>query len=75
MNMKIPMTKYGFKYDPRGMQVTMNYDGRSLLGEINGVARDEISGTTVLEVRHFCGDEWPIRPQVFAVEVLERTYE
>jgi hypothetical protein len=73
--MKVEFTKYGPKHDYRGAHVALEYGGRTLLGTIKDVARDEVTGCTRAEVRHFCGDEWPIKPALFALEILERTYE
>ena len=73
--MKFQMTKYGFKGDPRDAHVTLTYQGRELLGKVVGFCRDDVCGATLLEVRYLNGEEWPIQPHVFAVDVLERTYE
>jgi hypothetical protein len=67
--------KYGLKSDPRGAHVTMSYQGRTLLGEVVGVERAENRGMTLLIVRHFNGEDWPIKPHVLAVDVLVREYE
>lgn len=73
--MKFPLGKYGLKSDPRGAHVTMDYQGRTLLGTVIGVERAENRGMTLLQVRHFNGEDWPIKPHVLAVDVLEREYE
>jgi hypothetical protein len=73
--MKFPANKFGLKCDPRGAHVVMKWRGRELLGTVYGVYYDSALSSTRLKVRHFCGDEWPINPNVNAVDVLERTYE
>ena len=32
-------------------------------------------GAVVADVRHFCGDDWPIAPRLSALEILERAYD
>jgi hypothetical protein len=71
--MKAEFTKYGPKQDYRGAHVTLEYAGRTLLGVIKNVTRDEVTGCVRAEVRHFCGDEWPILPALRALEILERS--
>lgn len=75
MTTKFALGKYGLKSDPRGAHVTLEYQGRTLLGEVVGVERAENRGMTLLVVRHFNGEEWPIKPHVLAVDVLVREYE
>jgi hypothetical protein len=70
--MKFEFTKHGIKHDPRGAHVTFQYLGRQLLGEVVGLRRDDVLGATLLTVRHFCGDMWPVEPSARLVEVLER---
>lgn len=71
--MKAEFTKYGPKHDYRGAHVVLDYAGRTLLGVVKDVTRDEVTGCIRADVRHFCGDEWPIRPALHALEILERT--
>lgn len=73
--MKLPHTKFGLACYPRGAQVTMTYQGRTLLGDVVGVRRDEVTGAIMLSVRHFNGEPWPVDPSSWAVDVLERVYE
>lgn len=73
--MRAEIGKYGVKHDYRGAHVTLRYADRTLLGTIMNVHRDEVLGAYVADVRHFCGDEWPITPRLSALEILERTYE
>jgi hypothetical protein len=72
---KFPHCKFGMKVDPRGAHVTFDWRGRKLLGEVTGVERDDVLGATLLTVRHFCGDAWPIKPHFLAVDVLVREYD
>lgn len=69
---KFILGKYGLKEDPRHAQVTIEYEGRTLLGDVKAVRRDEAMGVTLLTVVHFCGETWPIEPHVLAVDVLLR---
>lgn len=71
--MKAQIGKYGVKHDYRGAHVTLDWRGRTLLGTIMNVRRDEVRGVLLADVRHFCGDAWPITPALGALEILERT--
>jgi hypothetical protein len=51
--------------------VTLKHGGRDLLGTIVYICPDEF----LCQVRHFCGDMWPINPALSRLEILERTYE
>ena len=64
--------RFGLKADPRGFHVTMPWNGRTLLGEIVSVHRDEATGAIRCAVRHFCGDPWPVEPTTTALNVLLR---
>jgi len=72
---KLPWSRFGPPVDVRGTIVTMQWDGRALLGRVHGLRRNEVLGMTVLDVRHFNGERWPIEPQYFAVDIVPRTYE
>ena len=69
---KFKFTKFGMKSDPRGAHVTLAHKGVELLGEVVNAAYDSVCGCVRLEVRHFNGELWPIRPSALAVNVLER---
>ena len=71
---KFELTKYGLKSDPRHAHVIMEWQGRTLLGEVTGLYRSEARGMTQLTVKHFNGESWPIDPHVLAVDVLVREY-
>jgi len=59
--------------DPRGWHVILPWKGRTLIGEIVGVAyREHPRPGYVLTVRHFCGAPWPVEPGAGAVRVLQR---
>lgn len=73
--MKFPMNKFGLKVNPVGAQVVMQYQGRTLLGDVVGVERDEVCGVCRLQVLHFNGEAWPMSPTALAVDVLERRSE
>jgi len=66
------MGKHGLSCDPRHVQVSLNWKGRTLLGDVQGARRDPVTGATLLEVRHFNGEPWPIDPVALAVDVLDR---
>lgn len=72
---KFQLTKYGLKSDPRGAYVTMEWQGRTLLGEVTGIYRSETRGMMQLTVKYFNGESWPLDPHVLAVDVLIREYE
>jgi hypothetical protein len=50
-------------------QVTMSYDGRTLLGDVRDAFLDAY-GTIRLRVTHFNGEPWPIDPPATSVEVI-----
>lgn len=64
--------KFGLKVNPVGAQVALMWQGRKLLGDVIGFERNETRGVTLLSVRHFNGEMWPIKPCAAVVEVLER---
>lgn len=70
MSIKLAHTKYGLKYDPRGIIVKMEYQGRTLLGRIRAVERNQVTGAIELTISHFCGDLWPIKPTSYAVDIV-----
>jgi len=59
------------EFPPIGSHVTLDYDGRHLLGEVVGFVVDPVVGR-LLQVRHFNGEPWPLMPCAAAVQVLER---
>ena len=73
--MKAQFSKYGPKHDYRGAHVVLEYQNRTLLGVIVNITRNETRGIIECQVRHFCGDDWPIKPVLACLEILERTYE
>lgn len=73
--MKAQIGKYGPKYDYRGAHAILEYKGRTLLGTIVNVTRNETRGVLECDMRHMCGDDWPIKPALVALEILERTYD
>lgn len=72
---KFTFGKFGLKENPVGAQVSMEFNSRTLLGDVKGCYRSEILGCTKLIVHHFNGKPWPINPSAVAVDILERTYE
>lgn len=74
--MKLKYTKFGLAQNPVGAQVKLDYQGRTLLGDVTGFYRNDTTSTTHLTVRHFNGEPWPIEPVAIAVDILEpRHYE
>lgn len=67
---KFQFTKFWLKHDPRGVHVTLSYHGRDLVGEVAGAEYDGVCGCIRLDVRHFNGETWPVRPSAWAVDVL-----
>ena len=67
---KFTVGRRGLKCDPRGAQVVMEWQGRTLLGDVTAAYRDDVRGVTHLKVRHFNGEAWPVEPHVLAVDVL-----
>lgn len=71
--MKAEFTKFGPKHDYRGAHVTLDWQGRTLLGTIRCLWRDDARGVTLVTVRHFNGDTWPVTPALGALTILEHT--
>jgi len=70
--MRFKFNHYGLTVNPVGAQVTLPWQGRTLLGDVVGCYRSETRGVIHLIVRYFNGEPWPIEPAAVAVEVLER---
>jgi len=66
--------KYGLTEDPRGAQVTWTVRDRIFLADVIDYYRNEVTGATMLKVRHFNGEPMPDVAAV-AVRVLVRTFE
>ena len=72
MERKFKYNEFGLTENPIGQYIAMPWkDGRILLGEVIGAHYDGIRGMLHLDVRHFCGDMWPISPVASAVNILE----
>lgn len=67
---RFEITKHGLAENPIGAQVALNYQGRTLLGDVVGCRYRYARGCFLLTVRHFNGEAWPIEPRALAVEVL-----
>ena len=68
---KLRFGKFGLTEDPRRYFVRMEWKGRVLLGNVAGVRRDETLGATILTVRHFNGEPWPVEPGAGSVFVID----
>lgn len=44
-----------------GAQVSMEYAGRTLLGDVHGIVQER-NGIIRLNVKHFNGEIWPVMP-------------
>ena len=75
MSRKFRLGKFGLREDPTGAHVTLDWRGRTLLGEVRSAEYNHVTGCTILTVRHFNGEPWPLQPGVLAVNVLERGEE
>lgn len=60
--MKAKFCKWGPMFDYRGAHVTLEWKGRTLLGEIVSIERCPVRGAMICVVRHMNGEEWPIQP-------------
>lgn len=58
--------------DPLFHQVQINFEGRTLLGDVRGMKLDLETGRTKLVVHHFNGEPWPIEPDSGFVLVMKR---
>lgn len=75
MSRKFRFGKFGLREDPTGAHVTLDWQGRTLLGEVRSAEYNQATGYIVLTVRHFNGELWPIQPTVLAVNVLSSREE
>lgn len=74
MERRIKLGRWGLAEDIRDAIVTMPWQGRQLLGRVNRFEpgnRSETTGAYRLNVDHFCGDPWPLKPACSAVRILE----
>jgi len=72
MERKFKYNRFGLAENPVGKYVALPWkDGRTLLGEVIGSTYDDVRGMLHLNVRYFCGDDWPVSPVASAVTVLE----
>lgn len=71
--MRIEFTRFGLKHDYRGAHVAYTLGGRDYLATITGAYRNEVLGCTMLELRHFNGEQAPTVCAT-AVDVLEREW-
>lgn len=67
---KFEMSKYGPKEDPRHHHVKLVLGERTLLGTVKGIEYNYTRGCFVLDVFHFNGEPWPIRPTITSVSVI-----
>jgi len=72
MERKFKYGKFGLTENPVGKYVALPWkDGRTLLGEVVSTSYNDVRGTLHLNVRHFCGDAWPVSPVASAMTILE----
>lgn len=65
----IKQNKFGLAENPINQHVTMQWHGKTLLGEIYGIEHG--FNNLYLKVKYFCGDDWPVNPVPSAVMILE----
>jgi hypothetical protein len=70
--MRAEFGKHGPKHDYRGAQAVLQWDGRTLLGDVREVYRSSFSSYWRAKVTHFNGEPWPIEPVLMALEILPR---
>lgn len=68
--MKAKFNRSGPEQNYTGAHVTLNHNGRILLGTIDYICPDEF----LCIVKHFNGETWPVNPALSRLEILERTY-
>lgn len=71
MTRGLKFNKFGLTENPTGYCVCMPWKGRELLGEVRGFLADPMAGLMLLDVYHFNGEPWPVRPTACSVKVLE----
>lgn len=65
---RVRSNRHGLAENPIGLQVRMQHEGRTLLGDVRYYS---VHDTTVrLTVTHFNGEPWPLEPLAETVEVL-----
>jgi hypothetical protein len=67
---RLKFGRWGLAEDARHLHCVLNWQGRELLGEITDAFHDPVLSCTRLEVRHFNGEPWPIKPAAAAVRIL-----
>lgn len=60
--------------NPSGCHVTMEHEGRTLLGTVKGFRLAEQGSIMILHVHHFNGDAWPLSPRAWEVKLIPRTF-
>ena len=73
--MKAQFTRWGLAKDYRGAQCTLQWNGRTLIGDIVDITYNDVRSIYIAKVKYFNGEPWPIDPALSALEILERTYE
>ncbi len=67
---RFKLGKYGLAENVIGKHIALNWKGRRLLGEVLRADYNDTRGYTMLTVRHFNGELWPIQPAVSVVEII-----
>ncbi len=67
---RFKLGKYGLAENAIGKHIALDWQGRRLLGEVLRADYNHIRGYTMLTVRHFNGELWPIQPAVSVVEII-----
>jgi hypothetical protein len=56
---KFTFSKFGISENPVGTKVAWNVGSRHYLADVVGCYRSELTGVTMLETRHFNGEDAP----------------
>lgn len=56
--------------NPVGHKVSLTLNGKTLLGDVMSANYNDVTGYVILQVRHFNGQPWPIKPTALAVDVI-----
>ncbi len=67
---KLKFNRFGLAENPANLHCVLKYQDRRLLGEILRAQYNPTLGCTLLDVRHFNGELWPIQPAAIAVDIL-----
>lgn len=73
--MKPKFGRFGPLHNYTGAHVVLQFQGRTLLGEIVRVYRRECPPAIMAVVKHFNGQPWPTDAALVSLEILERNHQ